>query len=97
MSEDKEIHLRPARSEAGKSARKTVPVKAPAKTGPSARTETPPQVKTPAKAEIPPCPEADISYGDKTPAVVAWWFKHHPEEAAAKYKDRKFELPTDHE
>lgn len=46
---------------------------------------------------IPPCPEAEPSMGDKTPAVIAWWFKHHPTEAAARYANRKFELPTDHE
>lgn len=36
-------------------------------------------------AEIPPCPASDPQYGTKTPAVVAWWFEHFPEEAAVKY------------
>lgn len=31
------------------------------------------------------CPEADPALGMKTPAVVAWWFEHFPEEAAVKY------------
>ena len=51
----------------------------------------------PETAAIPPCPEEDPQAGDKTPAVVAWWFKHHPEEAALKYHGRKFQPLTDHE
>lgn len=55
----------------------------------------------PAKAEkatggataIPPCPPEDPLAGDKTPEVVAWWFKHHPKEAEEKYKGRKFARP----
>lgn len=51
----------------------------------------------PETVEVPPCPEAEPRLGDKTPAVIAWWFKHHPEEAAAKYKGRKFQLPANDE
>lgn len=50
-----------------------------------------------ATGAIPPCPEMDPMAGDKTPAVVAWWFKYHPKEAAAKYQGRKFQLPADYE
>ncbi len=42
---------------------------------------------------IPPCPPEDPGAGDKTPAVVAWWFKHHPEEAAKRYEGRRFTRP----
>lgn len=49
------------------------------------------------KAPVPPCPDEDPLKGDKTPAVIAWWHKHHPEEATAKYSGRKFETPADHE
>lgn len=35
--------------------------------------------------EAPPCPASDPALGMKTPAVVAWWFEHFPEEAAVKY------------
>ncbi len=42
---------------------------------------------------IPPCPPEDSSAGDKTPAVIAWWHRYHPEAAAARYKGRKFQMP----
>jgi len=42
---------------------------------------------------IPPCPPEDPTHGDKTPEVVAWWFKHKPEEAEVKYAGRKFTRP----
>lgn len=52
-------------------------------------------VKVPPKPKaVPPCPEEEPLAGDKTPAVIAWWFKHHPEEAAAKYRGRKFQPPS---
>lgn len=51
----------------------------------------------PTSKVIPDCPEMDPILGDKTPAVVAWWFEHHPEEAAAKYEGRKIQTPGDHE
>ena len=43
---------------------------------------------------IPECPEEDPLAGDKTPAVIAWWFKYKPGEAAEKYKTRKFQQPA---
>ena len=36
-------------------------------------------------AAIPECPASDPALGMKTPAVVAWWFEHHPAEAAERY------------
>ena len=42
---------------------------------------------------IPPCPPEDPAAGDKTPAVIAWWHRYHPEEAAARYKGRRFTMP----
>lgn len=44
--------------------------------------------------EVPPCPPEDPASGDKTPAVVAWWYQHHPEQAAKRYQGRKFERPA---
>jgi len=62
--------------------------------------ETPP-LERPAgavtRSAIPPCPDEDPQAGDKTPAVVAWWFKHHPQQAAVKYHGRKFQPLTAHE
>jgi predicted RNase H-like HicB family nuclease len=43
--------------------------------------------------EIPPCPPEDPAAGDKTPAVIAWWHRYHPEAAAVKYRGRKFAMP----
>lgn len=38
----------------------------------------------------PICPiPCDPSMGDKTPAIVDWWFEKHPELAAKKYAGRK--------
>lgn len=57
----------------------------------------PVKAEKPAKAEkvttIPPCPAEDPLAGDKTPEVIAWWFKYHPKEAEEKYKGRKFARP----
>ncbi len=39
----------------------------------------------------PVCPEMDPLLGDKTPAVVEWYFRYAPEEAATKYAGRKFQ------
>jgi hypothetical protein len=44
---------------------------------------------------IPPCPPMDPAAGDKTPAVIAWWFKYKPAEAAEKYKNRKFTIEAE--
>ena len=59
--------------------------------------ETPPdkekKAETPKPKQVPPCPEEGTG-GDKTPEVVAWWFKHHPQEAAVKYAGRKIQLPA---
>lgn len=52
------------------------------------------KAEKPAKSgEIPECPAEDVMLGDKTPAVVAWWFEHHPEQAEEKYKNRKVVRP----
>lgn len=64
----------------------------PATVEPVAEKPTPPPAK-PAAGKIPPCPPSDPRSGDKTPEVVAWWFKHHPKEAAEKYRNRKFTMP----
>lgn len=42
---------------------------------------------------IPPCPAEDPAAGDKTPAVIAWWHRYHPQEAAIRYKGRRFTMP----
>jgi hypothetical protein len=71
-------------------------------TGPGAVAAKPaeePKAEAPApKAEkpavtkgVPPMPEMDPRLGDKTPAVVEWYFKHQPKEAAARYEGRKVE------
>jgi len=44
------------------------------------------------KGEIPPCPPMDPTAGDKTPEVIAWWFKYKPDEAAVKYAKRRYVL-----
>lgn len=42
----------------------------------------------------PVCPVAeDPSLGDKTPAIVAWWFKNHPKIAEKKYTGRRYQKP----
>ncbi len=43
---------------------------------------------------IPPCPPEDPRAGDKTPAVVEWMFRYHPEDAAKRYAGRKVTLPN---
>lgn len=59
--------------------------------------ETPPDKEKKAVPEkpkqVPPCPEEGWA-GDKTPAVIAWWFEHYPQEAAVKYANRKIQLPA---
>ncbi len=40
------------------------------------------------------CPIPGGPLGDKSPEVVAWWFKNHPEEAAKRYENRKVERPV---
>lgn len=42
-----------------------------------------------ASKDIPPCPELDPVAGDKSQEIIAWWFTHHPEEAAKRYSGRK--------
>jgi hypothetical protein len=61
---------------------------------PAAKPRSKPAPKAEAKVDnIPPCPPEDPMAGDKTPEVVAWWFSHHPEQAAARYAGRKFLRP----
>jgi hypothetical protein len=74
----------------------TVPAETPAKRGRPAKAAEAP-VKEAKASTIPPCPDEDPQAGDKTPAVAAWWFKHHPKAAAEKYRGRKFQLPESHE
>lgn len=45
---------------------------------------------------IPPCPESDPMKGMKDPAVIEWWFTHHPAQAAVMYEDLTYSL-TDEE
>lgn len=53
-----------------------------------------PEPRKPVKDKgIPPCPPSDPRAGDKTPEVVAWWFKYHPKEAESRYANRKFTRP----
>lgn len=42
---------------------------------------------------IPPCPTGSPDAGDKDPAVIRWWFTHHPAEAAKRYQGRRFAMP----
>lgn len=52
------------------------------------------QVEAPStKHQAPPCPPEDPTAGDKTPEVIAWWHRYHPEAAAVKYRNRKFAMP----
>lgn len=44
-------------------------------------------------AIVPPCPAEDPAAGDKTPAVIAWWHRYHPKQAAERYKGRRFTMP----
>jgi len=44
-------------------------------------------------SSIPPCPPQSIEAGDKTPEVIDWYFKYHPEQAAIRYANRKFTKP----
>lgn len=37
------------------------------------------------KPNLPPRPKMDKNMGDKTPAVVEWYFKYKPQEAYARY------------
>lgn len=56
--------------------------------------EDPPSaILDPRSSSIPPCPAEDPAAGDKTPAVIAWWHRYHPQEAAARYKGRRFTMP----
>jgi hypothetical protein len=57
--------------------------------------QAPPEGKPPVEVlaaekapEIPPAPEQDPRYGDKTPAFIAWMFANRPEEAKKKYGGR---------
>jgi len=45
------------------------------------------------KHQVPPCPAEDPTAGDKTPAVIAWWHRYHPGEAATRYANRRFTMP----
>lgn len=43
---------------------------------------------------LPSCPiPEDPRKGDKTPGVIAWWFKNHPEIAEKKYSGRRYSKP----
>lgn len=44
---------------------------------------------------IPPCPPMTAAAGDKTPAVIEWYFKYKPEEAAVKYAKRRYSLEAE--
>ena len=46
-----------------------------------------------APSTVPPCPAEDPAAGDKTPAVIAWWHRYHPQEAAIRYKGRRVTMP----
>ena len=43
-------------------------------------------IHNPPSSSIPPCPAEDPAAGDKTPAVIAWWHRYHPQEAALRDK-----------
>jgi len=52
-----------------------------------------PEVVVKSKKGIPPCPPQTLAAGDKTPEVIDWYFKYHPEQAAIRYANRKFTKP----
>jgi hypothetical protein len=60
---------------------------------PAAEEPEEPEVVVKSKKGIPPCPPQSIEAGDKTPEVIAWYFKYHPEQAAIRYANRKFTKP----
>ena len=49
--------------------------------------------RPPLHFHAPPCPVEDPRAGDKTPEVVAWFFRYRPEEAELRYRGRKFTMP----
>lgn len=44
--------------------------------------------------EIPPCPEKSIQMGNKTPEVVEWYQKYHPEEFIKRYAGKRLHFGT---
>jgi hypothetical protein len=44
---------------------------------------------SPPPKDVPPAPEMDPRYGDKTPAYAEWLHKFYPEKAAQLYSGRK--------
>jgi hypothetical protein len=53
------------------------------------------KASTALSTSIPPCPPEEPEAGDKTPAVIAWYFKYKPDVAAEKYKNRKFTIKAE--
>lgn len=37
------------------------------------------------KGKVPVKPKRDLNFGDQTPAIVEWYFKHYPKEAIIRY------------